>query len=231
MALNRQLIALAVLIGTWPVIGAATGMTSVADAQGLTAARQTRPGPTPDAPVAVEINWDAARADLRSETARRAETRSQLAVRQAPTFPQPRNFDPEALARTQVPVLVPSYGALSFTAEPLVLFFPRGDFYTLSIAGEGVTIEVFCTRLAHYDSRNSVAARRLRGSGPDSIRSERTEYGREVSFNRYRAAYSVTIECDDPVNDPRCSAPGYGDALVQSLQVLPGSVLPNAGGG
>lgn len=230
MAFNRHLIALAVLTGTASFAGIATGMTAAASAQGLTAVRQTQATPTPDAPVAVEINWDEARADVRSEAARRAETRPQLAVRQVQTFPQPRNFDPEALARTQVPVLVPTYGALRFTAEPLVLFFPRGDFYTLSIAGEGVTIEVFCTRLAHYDTSNSVAARRLRGSGPDGIRNERTEYGREVSFNRYSAAYSVTIECDDPENDPRCATPGYGEDLVQSLQILPGSVRPEGGG-
>jgi len=179
--------------------------------------------PTPQEPVAATVEWDEVRADARAENARRLRVQSVAAVRQAQTFPVPRNLEPGDLDDMEVPVLVPTYNALRFSETPNVLLFPRGDFYTLSVTGEGLTIEVFCTRLAHSRATDPRSARYLRGSGPEGYRNERTEYGREVSFNRYGAAYSITIECDDSENDPRCTAPDYGEQLMQSLQILPGS--------
>lgn len=179
--------------------------------------------PTPQQPVATTVQWDAVRADARAQSAQRQRIQSVAAVRQVQTFPVPRNLEPGDLDDMEVPVLVPTYSALRFSETPNVLLFPRGDFYTLAIMGEGLTIEVFCTRLAHSRAADPSSARYLRGSGPEGYRNERTAYGREISFNRYGAAYSITVECDDSETDPRCTAPDYGEQLMQSLQILPGS--------
>ena len=180
---------------------------------------------TPSDPVAVTVNWDQARIDARTAAANTNQsTRPEIGLaRQVRTFPIPRNLDPVSLAQTEVPILVPTYAALGFSREPVTLLFPRGDFYTLSITGEGVLVEVFCTRLAHAEPNTAISARRIRGSGPEGYRTEQTEYGREVSFTRYGIAYSITIECDDPEGDARCAAPQYGRGLMESLQILPGS--------
>ncbi|MAK64004.1 MAG: hypothetical protein CMF75_04550 [Maricaulis sp.] len=180
---------------------------------------------TPADPVAVTVNWDQARVDARVAAANNAQNfRPEVGLaRQVRVFPIPRNLDPVSLAETEVPILVPTYAALGFSREPVTLIFPRGDFYTLSITGEGVLVEVFCTRLAHAEPNTAISARRIRGNGPEGYRTEQTEYGREVSFTRYGIAYSITIECDDPEGDSRCSAPQYGRGLMDSLQILPGS--------
>ncbi|WP_203291916.1 hypothetical protein [Maricaulis parjimensis] len=186
---------------------------------------QTVQTATPSEPVAVQVNWDQARVDARVAAANSAQNfRPEVGLsRQVRTFPVPRNLDPERLAQTEVPILVPTYSALGFSREPLTMIFPRGDFYTLSITGEDVLVEVFCTRLAHAQPNTAISARRIRGSGPEGYRTEQTEYGREVSFTRYGIAYSITIECDDPEGDARCASPQYGRGLMDSLQILPGT--------
>lgn len=196
---------------------------SVQPAQQAAIVQQSDRAPTPDRPIQSVVVWDEVRADAREEAARRQPVRTVAVAQQTQAFPRPRNLRPGDLDGMEVPILVPTYRGLGFSSEPDVMIFPRGDFYTLVAMGEGVTIEVFCTRLAHSEPFNPQAARRLVGSGAEGYRSERTEYGREVSFNRYGVAYSITVECADPMRDPRCTAPGYGDQLMQSLQVLPGS--------
>ena len=188
---------------------------------------QTRPvqTATPSEPVAVTVNWNQARIDAREAAAANTQAfRPEVGLsRQVRTIPVPRNLDPQRLAQTQVPILVPTLSALGFSREPLTMIFPRGDFYTLSITGEGVLVEVFCTRLAHAEPNTALSARRIRGNGPEGYRTEQTEYGREVSFTRYGIAYSITIECDDPEGDARCASPQYGRGLMESLQILPGT--------
>ena len=51
----------------------------------------------------------------------------------------------------------------------------------------------------------------------------RTEYGQELTFNRYGAAYSVTIECDDPRYDPRCNNDIYARQVANGMIVAAGS--------
>lgn len=174
--------------------------------------------PTPSQPAVMAVQWAEVREDARTESAVRQ--RRQTAPED---LTQPRNMDVAAMGEMEVPVLVPANDALALGETPTVLIFPRRDYYTLSVLGEGIVVEVFCTRIAHTQAMNASAERMLRGTGPEGYRSERTEYGRELSFNRYGVAYSITIECEDPNGDPRCIRPEYGRQLMQSLQVLPGS--------
>lgn len=124
-------------------------------------------------------------------------------------------------------MLIPASGALGLE-EPRVLLFPFADFYNLSITGPDIVIEVFGTRLAHAVAPDPATARRLRAGGPGGFRITRTRYGQEVTFNRYGAAYSLTIECDAPESDPRCTGEAYARQLADSLLIAAGR--PDEGG-
>jgi len=63
----------------------------------------------------------------------------------------------------------------------------------------------------------------LRATGPDALRVSATEFGQVASFNRYGAAYSVTLECDDPQTDPRCADDVLVRRLARSLVIAAGS--------
>lgn len=178
--------------------------------------RQT---PQPDQPVAAEVNWDAVRADVSQ-----SQSTGRLTAARAPAFPlMPRVFDAEQLIATEVPILTPSTTAVGFEGQPEAQLYAHRDFYTLVIEGEGLIIEVFCTRLAHAQAEDAITARHLRGAGPEGYRTTRTRSGRELTFNRYNVAYSITLECVYPNHDPRCVQPEYGEQLMRSLQLMPGS--------
>lgn len=82
--------------------------------------------------------------------------------------------------------------------------------------------------------RPEVAARDLQRSEPrpapgvtaptgalEHVVVEQTEYGVDVSFVRFGAAYNVSIACDDPQNDPNCTPEG-ATALVRRLEIIGG---------
>ncbi|WP_439637714.1 hypothetical protein [Oceanicaulis sp.] len=212
--------------------GLSLAMFSVCAAQAQTAqtaqtaqpARLAQPQPVrrtpqPDQPVAAEVDWEAVRADVA-----RSQSAGRLTAARAVSFPVlPRNLEAGQSIETEVPILTPGTTVLGFESQAEVLLFARGDFYTLVIQGEGVIIEVFGTRLAHAQVEDARTARFLRGSGPEGYRTTRTRSGRELTFNRYNVAYSIMIECDAPEQDVRCVEPEYGERLMQSLQVMPGT--------
>lgn len=181
---------------------------------------------SPEAPRTVVINWDQAQADARRQGA--TNNQSVTAARVAPEMPRPSNREAGEVANTRLPVLVPNMGILSASPPPTVLLFPRTDFYTLSISGDGLIIEVFGTRLAHAVAPDALTARQLRATGPDALRVSATEFGQVASFNRYGAAYSVTLECDNPQTDPRCADDVLVRRLARSLVIAAGS--PGEGG-
>jgi len=115
-----------------------------------------------------------------------------------------------------VPVLAPPDPGLLDTAK----FYPGDRQYTLTLRRPGQIIEIFGSTLAFAPPEGAVipapapldplTARRRRAGGPlanalaeggerglENIRSERTEYGWDVSFGRFGAVYSVTFICDD----------------------------------
>ena len=180
---------------------------------------QPQTTPRPDQPVAVEVDWEAVRADVAQR-----QSVGRLTAARAVSFPVlPRNLEAGQPIETEVPILTPGTEVLGFERQADALLFARGDFYTLVIQGEGVIIEVFGTRLAHAQVEDARTARFLRGSGPEGYRTTRTRSGRELTFNRYNVAYSITLECDAPEQDVRCVEPEYGERLMQSLQVMPGT--------
>lgn len=188
-------------------------------AQSARLAQPQQQTPRPDQPIAIEVDWEAVRADVAQ---RRSVGRLTAARAVAPPV-LPRNYETSQADDTRVPILTPNTAALGFERQAEVLLFARGDFYTLTIQGEGLIIEVFGTRLAHAQVEDARTARFLRGVGPEGYRTTRTRSGRELTFNRYNVAYSITLECDAPEQDARCVEPEYGEGLMQSLQIMPGT--------
>ncbi|WP_417482757.1 hypothetical protein [Maricaulis sp.] len=180
---------------------------------------------SPGSPRTMPIDWDQARADARRQANIGAEI---AATRLAPALPRPSNRQAAQVANTRLPVLVPNMASLSSSPEPTVLLFPQPDFYTLSIMGDGLVIEVFGTRLAHAVAPDALTARQLRATDPDALRISATEYGQVADFNRYGAAYTVTLECDNPQSDPRCADDVLVRRLARSLVIAAGS--PGEGG-
>ncbi|WP_300530310.1 hypothetical protein [Maricaulis sp.] len=176
---------------------------------------------TPDNPRIMPIDWDQVRADVRAQNARDANFTA--TARLVQRFPQPQNDQAIQANSTRLPVLMPSRTSLGLAEEPVVLLFPQEDFFTISITGPDILIEVFGTRLAHARAPDPVTLRRLRTSDGDGLRITRTEYGAEANFSRYGAAYSVTVECDNPETDPRCTQADYVRGLALNLGIVAGS--------
>jgi hypothetical protein len=188
----------------------------------LAAVQQQQPA-APDAPRAMPINWAAAREDARTQTQFNTQA---VAVRQVQRFPQPVNDGAANVTMTRLPVLIPTSAALGLGESAVTRLFPQTDFYTLSITGPDILIEVFGTRLAHAVTPDAASRRRLRAADPSGYRVSQTEYGRELSFNRYGAAYSVTVECAEPETDTRCTSETYVRQLADALMIAAGSPEP-----
>ncbi|WP_291845002.1 hypothetical protein [Maricaulis sp.] len=185
--------------------------------------------PRPDAPVAMSINWGQVSEDiqLQAREFQRASTVAAIAQSDLP-FARPTNPEAAGVADTGLPVLIPGTAALGLDGNARILLFPRENFYNLSITAPGLVIEVFGTRLAHARAPDPLSTRRLNASDSDGYRISQTEYGRELSFNRYGAAYSITVECDGPNSDPRCRTDAYVRGLADSLIIAAGN--PASGG-
>lgn len=167
----------------------------------------------PAGPPVVAINWAAARHD--------AETRSSdyTAVR-------PRNSRRNDVDDVTLPVLFPAREMLNLP-DAEVRFFPRENLYVLSVTGEDAVIEVFGTRLRHGLPPDPATERRMADArDADGYLTVRGEGSWDISFDRYGAAYSVTVECSDPAAE-RCADADYARRIAVSLVMAGGA--PGAG--
>lgn len=172
-------------------------------------------------PRPFEVTLQPDRADAAALEQARA---SPLARRLAGVLAQQKDLAP-AIAASDVPVLAPPDMGLLQTAQ----FHPGDRQYTLTVEREGQVIEIYgATRAlepppgaawppADPPARPATAAvrapaaaapaaavARAEARGLENVRSERTEYGVDVSFTRFGAAYAVTFVCD-AVGAPDCS--------------------------
>lgn len=203
---------------TWLGVGAAIAFAVIA---GVTTSQQQPPSPT----AATQVNLPRSRVDNAALAQARQDP---LAARIQGVLRQ----DPQAVAVLQqaqsspVPVLAPADPALIATAR---LF--NGDRHYMLVVERGEqVIEIYGSTKA-FESPNgppavpapdAAAQRRLNArlpdgtaariararqtGGPTNVRSERTEYGTDVTFNRFGAAYLVSFICEAQ------TAPGCTDA-------------------
>jgi len=190
------------------------------------ASLQTRAQPAPTSqPGIADIDWVAAALDARRQSGQNLTT---TAVLSAPQSVIPTNDRASRITQTRLPVLLPAQALLDMGPNPSVMLFPNRDFYTASMRGNVLLVEVFGTRLIQVEAPDARSVARLRNVDGDGFLVQQTEYGREINFNRYGAAYSITIECDQPQTDIRCTGASYGRNLAQSLLIVGGT--PGEGG-
>jgi hypothetical protein len=179
--------------------------------------QQPQPAPPPLAPTTVSLVRD------RVENAALAQARQDpLATRLRGVLAQTPGAAPvlAGIQGSSVPVLGPSDPALLRTAR-----FHGGDRqYVLIVRAPGRIIEIFgatkalqppagavippaptpapaaLTRVAPVDAARAQAVQR----GLSEIRAEQTEYGFDVSFARFGAAYNVSFVCDS-LGPPDCT--------------------------
>jgi hypothetical protein len=188
----------------------------------MSLAQPTRPLPVrPDRPRRVEIDWAQVAVDIRQQSATRTQVLTNANF--VPILPRPRNAAAEQVTNTRLPVLMPNLNGLDLSDNPVSMLFPEADFYTFTLTGSDILVEVFGTRLAHADAPDALTARHLRVFDEDGYRVRETAYGRELEFSRYGAAYSVTIECDEPETDPRCSSDEFARRVARALLITAGS--------
>ena len=187
------------------------------------AATSQQPPPSPVAAVQVDLPRS------REDAAALAQARQDpLAARLRGVMGQdPRTAAMLQLAaESRVPILVPADRALLTGAR----LFTGDRHYMMSIERGDQVIEIYGstkafrspvartpaaagqtaapTRLAVAGApvRSAAAARRAQAAGLTNLRTEQTEYGHDVAFSRFGAAYSVSFICEGQ------GAPGCGEA-------------------
>lgn len=162
-------------------------------------------------PHAVAVDWDAARIDAEVQAADPAN----------PVALRPVNARAADLDQVTLPVLLPARDVVALNGATTRLF-TRANFYTASVIGNGVLIEVFGTRQHHALPPDPATERRIaEARDADGYLLTQGEGSWEAAFNRYGAAYSVTVECADPLAAP-CANGDYARALAAALLIVGG---------
>ncbi len=181
--------------------------TEETDEQGLTADPPTPVAPSPDpvepAPAyeEVEILWDEARDAHRIDPARISE-----ASRQAAT-------------ESPVPVLLPDDDELLAAAQ----ITSGPTWYAVNIPAEGHVITIHGTNVVHPMpglTTKEEAGEPILPDGDEELRVSRTHGIINVSFQRFGAAYSLDIDCQNPHENPHCAEDDYALSLIDGAGVL-----------
>ena len=126
-----------------------------------------------------------------------------------------------AINTIQIPVLLPGDPDLAANLR----IFPNGPFYTASSKSAGMAFVLTGSGRAFPLPPGAVKTLPAGGLGAripaDGIVIDGSEAGISASFNRFGAAYSISLECAAPGADPRCTNPAYIRAVIGRLMVIP----------
>ena len=200
---------------------------TVEDDVGLTAVAQTTPAQTPapdpaqtppaaavQQPVVpqqiyLQIDWAAARAAAARLQKNEQNSILRSAKRRAPMAD-----------RLTLPLLLPGDKKLN---DNLKLYTTHDHQYSATSKQEGAIVELIGSRIAAVappQAAEELAPLRLSAERARGYRIERTEYGLDISFTRFGAAYNISVLCDDPYKDERCAKDDYAIGLVESANVV-----------
>ncbi len=129
-----------------------------------------------------------------------------------PHTPRITNREMGELERPRLPVLLPRETEAVHTrsltregGEDGMMFYPHDDFYAATYHKRGMMVQITGTRIeAAYERDPEIGRRFLAMSDADGYFLTRTDFGVEINFTRYGAAYSVLVACDNPDDDPEC---------------------------
>lgn len=183
-------------------------------------------------PVA-PIDWNTAATDMRRDIARMNQDTPSTFV---PTQPPPRvppfrNTPPAELARPRLPVLLPleteptaTRGDEEGGGVEGMMFFASDYFYSASFHRRGIMYQITGSRVIHaVENSAAIAGQYMAMTDAQGQLVTRTEYGQELSFNRYGAAYTLLIACSNPDENTECRDENTIRAFAGRLVVAGGS--------
>lgn len=209
--------------------------------------RMTRPDPTgvETAKTDGEIDWEALKREMEETQAEDAAVERQvraMALSRVVTTAErdqmrPRGFRPaparemqmdrpERVERARLPVIIPLKEEIVNNARVAV---QENTFTVFAELPGGAFFELIGTRLRVVGGTDEVmksraAERRREMRRLDSINApytlSRHERGVDLSFSKFNVAYQITIECNDPEADERCTKDDYIVSLTDFMGVL-----------
>ncbi|MEL6652960.1 MAG: hypothetical protein AAFQ87_19330 [Bacteroidota bacterium] len=123
-----------------------------------------------------------------------------------------RSSAPEDLSNTNLPVLLPVFGAKRSSGN----FFSSGDTYGSFFTLAGVQASITGTIVAMVVEDESAVFEES-----EEVIIDFSEDGIEGSFFRYGASYNVRISCDN-LEDDRCTDDKFISEVISGLEVLGG---------
>lgn len=179
------------------------------------------------------IDWNTAAVDMRRDIARMNQDTPSTFV---PTQPPPRvppftNTPPSELMRPRLPVLLPleveptsTRGDEEGGGESGMMFFASDYFYSASFHRRGIMYQITGSRVIHaVESSAAIAGQYMAMTDAQGQLVTRTEFGLELSFNRYGAAYTLLIACSNPDENAECRDENTVRAMAGRLVVAGGS--------
>ncbi|AZU03490.1 hypothetical protein X907_0950 [Glycocaulis alkaliphilus] len=183
-------------------------------------------------PVA-SIDWNSAATDMRRDMAQMNQDTPSAFV---PTQPPPRvppfrNTQPEELMRPRLPVLLPletepahTRGEEEGGGVEGMMFFASDYFYSASFHRRGIMYQINGSRVIHaVETSAAIAGQYMAMTDAQGQLVTRTEFGQELSFNRYGAAYTLLLACSNPDENAECRDENTIRALAGRLVVAGGS--------
>jgi hypothetical protein len=184
-----------------------------AGAAALFAVAQPAPPSTATAPdrKLMPIAWSAVQAALRDKRLQRA-TLSQISI--AAGAPRP-----------SLPLLLPFDEQIA--AAALVTVFPQPYSYAATMRLDNLTVDVHGDRRATILEDNDPLLRAMQSNAVARLAGAdvpytlgRTEGGYDLTFNRFGAAYLISIECFNPETDQRCTKPDHILSLGEKMGLV-----------
>lgn len=183
------------------------------------------------------IDWDATatewRRQLDQEELEEAEEAQVLTRAPRPIARTPRisNREMRELERPRLPVLLPRETEETRTrsltragGEDGMLVFPHDSFYAATFHRRGVMVQITGSRIEAAHERDPEIGRRfLAMCDAEGYFVTRTDYGIEINFTRYGAAYAVLVACDNPDDDAECRDEQVARGVISRLALSGGT--------
>lgn len=140
---------------------------------------------------------------------------------------QYKNVSPTEVRETRVPVLAPMTYE---TAGPMRVAARRNSFTAFCDLPNGAYMEVIGTRMRVVGGGPATIAMRTKARSAGAMprlaalnapyEISHHEQGVDLSFSRFNVAYQISVLCDDPANDVRCTGDDYVKSLADNLMLL-----------
>ena len=119
--------------------------------------------------------------------------------------------------------MVPTAQDARAIAGKIALFQGLDDHYAATFDLDGAALLINGSRLSFQNAAKAVRDRARRLSDGTQLNPiERDDVGVSVSFNRFGAAYTVEVVCDDPRRDSRCSQNSFINDIYRKLLLFGG---------